>query len=120
MAQWKRIQLGSLRLLRSSVAVSRGVVCLCSSDPALLGLWCRMAVAALIRPLGTSVCHRCSPKKQKKHKKQKTEMWLNGANIKRLGRGDGFNKLQLPVVVPKQLTKQAVLELYVKPDDRRA
>ena len=92
MAQWKRIQLGSLRLLRSSVAVSRGVVCLCSSDPALLGLWCRTAVAALIRPLGTSMCHRCSPKKQKKPQKTKNRAVAKWSKYKKAWAGGWFQQ----------------------------
>ena len=35
----------------SSVAVSCGVGCRCSSDPALLWLWCRSEAAAPIPPL---------------------------------------------------------------------
>ena len=37
--------------LGSGVAVSCGVVHRCSSDPALLWLWCRPAAAAPIQPL---------------------------------------------------------------------
>ena len=35
----------------SSIAVSCGVGCRCSSDPALLWLWCRPVATAPIRPL---------------------------------------------------------------------
>ena len=35
----------------SGVAVSCGVGCRHGSDPVLLWLWCRLAAAALIRPL---------------------------------------------------------------------
>ena len=35
----------------SGVAVSCGVGCRCGLDPPLLWLWCRLAAAALIRPL---------------------------------------------------------------------
>ena len=58
---WQRIPLGAMRLRvpslaslsgwRSHVAVRYGVGCRCSSDPALLCLWCRPAVVALIWPL---------------------------------------------------------------------
>ena len=59
MAQWKRIQIGTMRfrvrswasLIEFSIAVSCGVGCRLGLDPALLWLWCRPAAAALIRPL---------------------------------------------------------------------
>ena len=35
---------------------------------ALLRLWCRPAAVAPIGPLGTSICHGCGPKKQKRRK----------------------------------------------------
>ena len=35
----------------SCIAMSCGVGHRCGLDPALLGLWCRLAAAALIRPL---------------------------------------------------------------------
>ena len=43
----------------------------CGSDPALLWLWCRLAGTAPIRllSLGTSICCGCSPKKDKRQKK---------------------------------------------------
>ena len=60
-AQWKQIRLVSMRMWvwslallmgqESGVAVSCGVDCRCSSDPALLLLWCRLAAVAPIRPL---------------------------------------------------------------------
>ena len=43
LAQWVKDPAG--------IAVSYGVGCSCSSDPVLLWLWCRLAAAALIRPL---------------------------------------------------------------------
>ena len=50
------------------------------SDLALLWLWHRMAAAAPVQPLvtslGTSICYSCSPKKKKKY------MWyLTGLNL---------------------------------------
>ena len=52
----------------------------CGLDPVLLWLWCRPAVAALIGPasLETSICHRYSPKKRKKKKKNFAFMVFNG------------------------------------------
>ena len=43
-------------------------------DPAFLWLWHRPTATAWIGPptLGTSICHRCSPKRQKKKKNAKT------------------------------------------------
>ena len=40
-------------------------------DPALLWLWCRLAAVSSdsTTSLGTSTCHGCGPKKQKKKKK---------------------------------------------------
>ena len=51
----------------SGVAVSCAVGCRHGSDPTWLWLWCRLAAVAPIRlpSLGTSICHRCGPKKQK-------------------------------------------------------
>ena len=61
MAQWKRIQIGTMRLwvrsqallsgLGSDVAVSCGVGRRFGSDPELLWLWCRLAAVALIQSL---------------------------------------------------------------------
>ena len=61
MAQWKRIQLGTMRLrvrllallrgLRIGVAVSCGVVRRWGWDLALLWLWDRLVATALIRSL---------------------------------------------------------------------
>ena len=45
MAQWKRIQLGTMR------SMSCGVGCRHGSDLMLLGLWCRPAAVAPIQPL---------------------------------------------------------------------
>ena len=57
--------------------MSCGVDHRCSSDPTLLWLWCRLAVIApdWTPSLGTSICHRCSPKKTKK-KKVLGQCWL--------------------------------------------
>ena len=49
----------------SGVALSCGISHRHSSDPALLWLWCRSAAVALIQQ-GTSICHRCDPKKKRK------------------------------------------------------
>ena len=35
------------------------------SDPVFWWLWHRLAAAAPIQPLGTSICHGCGPKKKK-------------------------------------------------------
>ena len=61
MAKQKRIQLVSMRMwvqplpllngLRSGIAMSYGIGCRRSSDPALLWLWCRPAATAPIRSL---------------------------------------------------------------------
>ena len=47
----------------------------CSSGPALLWVWRRMAAASLIRSPspGTSICCRFSPKKTKKERKKERE-----------------------------------------------
>ena len=88
-AQRKRIQLGTVRLQVRSLALLSGLrIWHCHE------LWCRwqkwlgggMAVAvagcgqllpaavALIRPsLGTSICHRCSPKKQNRQTNKQTK-----------------------------------------------
>ena len=52
--------------------MSCGVGCRRGSDLSLLWLWHRPAATAQIRPhLGTSICHRCGPKKTKDKKKKK-------------------------------------------------
>ena len=58
--------------------MSCGVGLRCGSDPALQWLWCRPAIVPPIGPpsLGTSICHRFSPKKQNKTKKQKKNIFL--------------------------------------------
>ena len=48
-----------------------GIGCRCSSDLALLWLWHRPASIAPVRPLETSICCGCSPKKTKKINKIK-------------------------------------------------
>ena len=47
--------------------MSWGVGGRCGSDPGLLWLWCRLAAAALIGPLGpgTSICLGAAPQKKK-------------------------------------------------------
>ena len=57
------------------VAVSCSVGLRCGSDPALPWLWLWGAAAAPVPTpsLGTSICHRCGPKKQKIKKKQQQE-----------------------------------------------
>ena len=60
-----------------SLAVSCGVGHRCSSDPTLLWLWCSPAATAPIQPLtlGTSMCLRCGPKKNKKQNQTKSTAW---------------------------------------------
>ena len=52
-----------------------------------LWLWCRSAAVALIRPpsLGTSICCRCGPKKQKNKIKLLTSVWTRGYLLRSLG-----------------------------------
>ena len=83
MAQWKRIQLGTMSLWAGSLALLSGlrIQCCCElyvghtrgSDLALQWLWCRLAATALTRPLAweTFICCRCSPKKILKKTKKK-------------------------------------------------
>ena len=60
--------------------MSSGIGRRCGSDLAMLWL-CRLAAAAPIQflGLGTSVCHRCGPKKKKKKKKKQEAIsfWYN-------------------------------------------
>ena len=49
--------------------MSYGVDCRCCLGPVLL--WHRLAAADPIGPLGTSICCRYGPKKQKRKKKSK-------------------------------------------------
>ena len=58
----------------SGTATSCGVGRTCSSDLALLWLWCRPAAATPIQPLlGTSIYHRCGPKKTKRQQKKRVQ-----------------------------------------------
>ena len=56
-AQWKQIQLGTMRLWvwplawLSGLRIHSGVGCRCGSDLALLRLWCKLAAVAPIWPL---------------------------------------------------------------------
>ena len=52
-----KLQCRSQVQLRSGIAVAVAVACSCSSD--------------LTSSLGTSICHRCGPKRQKKKKKKR-------------------------------------------------
>ena len=90
MAQRKGIQLGTMRLwVRSLVSLSGLKIRRCR------GLWCRsqtwlgsgVAVAVMqagscsshsTPSLGTSVCHGCGPKKQRKKKKMPHETIVTG------------------------------------------
>ena len=51
---------------RFGVAVSCGVCPRHGSDLALLWLWRRLVATAPIRPLGTSTCQGCGPRKDRK------------------------------------------------------
>ena len=57
--------------------VSHGVRHICGWGLALLWLWRRPVVVSPIRPQawGTSMCHRCDPKKQKKRIKEISSIW---------------------------------------------
>ena len=87
MVQWKRIRLGTMRLLVRSLASLPGL-----RIPRCHELWCRsqmrlgshVAVAVVYAhscsadstpSLGTSMCYGCSPKKQKKPKNNKKSFW---------------------------------------------
>ena len=82
MAQWKRIQLGSMRMQVQSLASFSGLrIWHCHE------LWCksqtqlRYGIAVVVVQasgyssnsapnLGTPICHRCGPKKKKRKKKE--------------------------------------------------
>ena len=70
----------------SGVAVGCGVGHGCILDPALLWLWCRSeAVNSNSTPnLGTSICHRCGPKNQKKKRKKKKAVRLKSVKLNHL------------------------------------
>ena len=53
--------------------MSYGVGCRCSSDPALLWLWCRLVATALIRPLAWEPPYAAWVALEKTKQKQKTE-----------------------------------------------
>ena len=51
----------------------------CGSDLVLLWLWYRPAVVAPIQPLGSSICHRFSPKRGRKkeiYSKSPSHKWV--------------------------------------------
>ena len=84
MAQWKQIQLVTMRLWVQSLASLSGLkIWHCRELWHKSQMWRRSGVAVAvvkadsysyssdsIPSLGTSICHGCSPKKQKKSKKQ--------------------------------------------------
>ena len=57
--------------LRTYLAVSCGVGRRCGSDPELLWLWLWRRQVYQTPSLGTSMCHGCGPRKDKKTKKKK-------------------------------------------------
>ena len=83
MSQWKRILLGTMRLWVRFLVLLSGLRirhccelwytgCRCSSDPALLWLWCRLAAVALLRPLAWELPYAvCAALKSKKIKIKK-------------------------------------------------
>ena len=58
----------------SGVTVSCGIGCRLGSDPELLRLWCRPAVAGPIRPLALELPYAEGAKKKKKKKKKKASL----------------------------------------------
>ena len=66
----------------SGVAMSCGVGCRHSSDLALQWLWHSLAAVAPIGSLaqGTSICHGCNPKKQKKERKKERKRYSHCGN----------------------------------------
>jgi len=68
LAQW---------LKGSSIATSYAVGCRCSSDLVLQWLWCRLAAAALIRPLAWELPYaaHATLKKQTKKRQGMTTFW---------------------------------------------
>ena len=81
MVQWKQIQpvsmrmqvrsLASLMSRGSGIAMSCGIDHRCSLDPVLAVLYAGSCSSKSTPSLGTSICHRCSPKKTIKKKKKK-------------------------------------------------
>ena len=81
MAQWKQIQLGTMRLRVQSLASLSGlrIQCcceLCCRSQMWLGSHVAVAVASGYRSdwtpsLGTSICQECGPEKKKKKEKRK-------------------------------------------------
>ena len=64
----KAPQLGSMRKRVPSLASLSGLRIWCCWDSTWLWLWCRPAAAALVQPLGTSICCQWGHKKAKKKK----------------------------------------------------
>ena len=64
-----------------SVAVSCGVGCRRSSDPALLWLWRRPVAAALIRPLAWEPTYGVGAALKNKDKKKKIRFLINGLGL---------------------------------------
>ena len=89
MEQWKRIQLGTMRLQVKSLALlselrnwrcpmSCGVGCRCGSDLALLWLWHRPTAVAPIRPLAWEppCATSAALKRQKTKRKEKNDIQI--------------------------------------------
>ena len=74
MAQWKQIGLVSMRIqVRSLASVSCGIGLRLSSDLVLMWLWCRLAAAALIRPLACELLYAVSAALKSKRKEKKKD-----------------------------------------------
>ena len=71
----------SLTGLRIHIAVSSGVGCRHGSDPTLLGLWRRLATAALIQPLAWKPPCTMGAALTSKKKKKKKKILLNNLEL---------------------------------------
>ena len=86
MAQLKQIQQGTMRLqVQSLASLIRLRILRCHGLWCRLQMWFRSRVAVVVvqasgyspdstPSLGTSICHKCGPKKTKKKKKKKKEV----------------------------------------------
>ena len=98
----------------SGLSESSGVGCRCGSDPALLGLWCRLAAASLIQPLAWEIPYAVGAalkkKKKRKRKNPRTSELKEVIDFKHQSRLEIHSLLEYHDVLRKPASKSSKQE----------